>query len=460
MSPMKQKIQALRDSVKKFDPWVSGSTRVPIDSLDLFYLDKLDPPQPHHLRLSPTTTSPDELDKLSIFCDRATSGRAKEEVLDESYRKVRKMDSDRFSSKLDSHVIRLLPTIIPHIEDLENGGVEAKLHELSIYDTGSFFRPHKDTPRSEDMFGTLLVVFPTIHTGGQFVLRHGKTKVTFDSHTTVSSNTSSLHDTTIAYIAFLSDVQNETLPVTSGHRITLTYHLYRSQSPLPGPVNANRVSEVKKALSTLLDNPKFLPKGGLLSFALSHPYSIQLPESNLDSVSSKSSLSLRGILDALKGEDAVIRCACEELGFSPSVKTILEEQSSTGQVGYKSWHGFRVLLHEAINFSHWAEIHGSWIKYILRDGRGILIHPYDEAPKQIYCGEAMDNDDDEYEEDEEEVFFPKPIFCVTDFADGRVGQSGREIIVSNSDGTLGWYEEYQYMLSLIVAVGPAWERWE
>jgi hypothetical protein len=46
---------------------------------------------------------------------------------------------------------------------------------------GSFFRPHADTPRSDKMFGSLVIVFPSPHEGGALLLRHRGQEWTFDS---------------------------------------------------------------------------------------------------------------------------------------------------------------------------------------------------------------------------------------------------------------------------------------
>lgn len=37
---------------------------------------------------------------------------------------------------------------------------------------GSFFKAHVDTPRSDTMFGSLVIVLPTRHEGGSLVFRH------------------------------------------------------------------------------------------------------------------------------------------------------------------------------------------------------------------------------------------------------------------------------------------------
>ncbi|EEB89677.1 hypothetical protein MPER_12198, partial [Moniliophthora perniciosa FA553] len=43
--------------------------------------------------------------------------------------------------------------------------VRAELYKLNVYDEGAFFKPHKDTPRAQNMFGSLVIIFPTQHKG-------------------------------------------------------------------------------------------------------------------------------------------------------------------------------------------------------------------------------------------------------------------------------------------------------
>ena len=85
---------------------------------------------------------------------------------------------------------------------------------------GSFFKPHKDTPRSESMFGSLVVVLPTRFEGGQLVLRHEGHEETYDCSKSFN------HEgevATVPWIVFFSDVEHEVLPVQAGYRVTLTY---------------------------------------------------------------------------------------------------------------------------------------------------------------------------------------------------------------------------------------------
>jgi hypothetical protein len=174
---------------------------------------------------------------------------------------------------------------------------------------GSFFKPHVDTPRSEKMFGSLVIVFPTPHDGGALFLRHQGHEWIFDS-----APLATVDQPTIGYVAFFSDIEHEVAPVTSGHRITLTYNLYFDGGG--DPVSENDViSEhlvppelpnqegFSEAFKTLLGNPEFMAEGGTLAFGLRHVYPIEK--------------SLDHVYDVLKGSDAVVYQSVRALGFEP-----------------------------------------------------------------------------------------------------------------------------------------------
>ncbi|KAG7090305.1 hypothetical protein E1B28_011903 [Marasmius oreades] len=328
------------------------------------------------------------------------------------------MDVERFSSKLDSNIIRLLPGILSHLlkgKDLDRK-VDAELYKLNVYDTGSFFRVHKDTPRSEYMFSSLVIVFPTPHTGGQLVLRHDDKEHNFDSGT-VLSNSPSPNDT-IAYVAFFSDVEHEVLPVTSGHRITLTYNLYFSKSSGPqGPASLlvpKTNFKLRDTISGLLDNPQFLPEGGLLGFALSHSYAVDL----------ESKESLNGILQVLKGEDAVIHSACEDLGLGLSINSVLDQ---------------RFLVNHPVDLSDYGEISEEPLMDVVMENEvGTLIHSYDRKPVWEYGGPEHS----------------KAIAWIKDLREGGAGYKSSYISYGNEMSL-----EYEYIhLTLVAAFGPVDDR--
>ena len=89
----------------------------------------------------------------------------------------------------------------------------------------------QDTPRSEDMFGSLVCLLPSAHEGGNLLFRHRNYQFMFDGQ--------ALHQealpASIAWVAFFGDVEIEVALVTSGHRISITFNLY-FDSKFGGPV--------------------------------------------------------------------------------------------------------------------------------------------------------------------------------------------------------------------------------
>jgi predicted 2-oxoglutarate/Fe(II)-dependent dioxygenase YbiX len=106
------------------------------------------------------------------------------------------------------------------------GAIEAQLYKLLIYDTGSFFVPHRDTEKAPGMFATLVVVLPGDYSGGELIIRHRGEEVRVDLHRDEPSEA--------AFAAFYADCLHEVLPIASGYRLALIYNLIRvGEGPLP-----------------------------------------------------------------------------------------------------------------------------------------------------------------------------------------------------------------------------------
>ena len=190
--------------------------------------------------------------------------------------------------------------------------IRAELCMLNVYSTGGHFKSHVDTPRSKDMFGSLVVCLPSEFTGGALVTRHQGREVTFDWSSS----------TTTHWAAFFSDVEHEVLPVTSGHRITLTYNLHCLPSgtgTAVGGIDFHPVSldvttnPLYQELLTALQNPHFMREGGTLGFCLRHKYTD--PSADLEAFSL-----------SLKGCDAVIYRTVKALQLSISLKPLVCNQ--------------------------------------------------------------------------------------------------------------------------------------
>lgn len=169
------------------------------------------------------------------------------------------------------------------------------------------------------MFGSLVVVYPTTHSGGSLVFRTRDTEQTFDT----SSAITQASGPAVAFAVFFSDIEHEVTPVESGYRVTLTYNLYYTDKPpvpstIPGPLGLH--SSLEAAFKALLTDSTFLADGGKLGFGLRHEYP-------LDTRYTRESFRPLDYLEAaLKGSDAVLWNVCKKLGLKASLNMIYEEQ--------------------------------------------------------------------------------------------------------------------------------------
>ena len=186
------------------------------------------------------------------------------------------------------------------------------------------FKADENAPQETDKFGTLMIIYPTAREGGELALRHDGLEWEIDpNHLVVSQSSPSL-----AYVAFLSDVEHEVLHVASGRTVILTYHLYfvdrasKLETPALTP-NSKNNSNFQTTLKGLLESPEFLPSGGPLAFGLVGLYPVT------------TKTKLQEIASYLKGEDARVYQACQGLGLKPSIRMICDDtyNGGNGQFG-------------------------------------------------------------------------------------------------------------------------------
>ena len=97
--------------------------------------------------------------------------------------------------------------------------IDAEFYKLLIYDRGSFFVGHRDTEKAPGMFATLVIVLPSLSSGGELLVRHAGREIRLDLRCEDPSEA--------AFAAFYADCVHEVLPVTDGCRLTLVYNLLR-----------------------------------------------------------------------------------------------------------------------------------------------------------------------------------------------------------------------------------------
>ena len=99
----------------------------------------------------------------------AMPGYMGKDVVDKNYQKASKLEPDNFITNFQlgaTPILQEIQSIVPTVV-----GLKAELYKLNIYPRGGFFNVHVDTPRSEKMFGSLVVCLPTNFTGGELMVR-------------------------------------------------------------------------------------------------------------------------------------------------------------------------------------------------------------------------------------------------------------------------------------------------
>lgn len=165
------------------------------------------------------------------------------------------------------------------------------------------------------MFGSLVIIFPTLFDGGEFIMRKGEDEWSFDSARALAK----CQGPHLAYVALYSDIEHEVSMVGSGHRISVTYNLYfddHAQAlPIPVSLSPNALG-LKDTLETLLLDAAFLPKGGWLGFNLEHKYPVKTQPKG-------TSFDLDKIKNCLKGIDAEVVQISRELSLHVSLRAFV-----------------------------------------------------------------------------------------------------------------------------------------
>ena len=161
------------------------------------------------------------------------------------------------------------------------------------------------------MVGSLVIIFPVPHSGGELVLRDHGNEWVFDGASLITSKP----PPSISYIAFYSDVEHEVLKVTSGHRVTITYNLYclppkavdAKKPSAPIVQDVAELTNFKGTLESMLHDKTFMPEGGIIGFGLRYQYPVTYET------------KMKDLKNKLKGNDVRIWNACSDLGLKPSL---------------------------------------------------------------------------------------------------------------------------------------------
>ena len=232
----------------------------------------------------------------------ASFGIGSEKVTDKSYRDAYVLEPHQFLTSFqlcDTNILKEIQSLL--VPDVLN--VCAELYKINIYTAPSgCFKAHIDTPRGGKMFGSLVVCLPSQFSGGALVSRHNRQEIAYDWSSTCDDPLQK-----VQWAAFYSDVEHEITCVERGHRVTLTYNLYRSDGPLLQFSVTN--SPLYRSLREALCHPHFLRSGGTLGFPCQHLYAFSKFEKSPESFSLY-----------LKGSDRTLVLAAKSLSLAVWVK--------------------------------------------------------------------------------------------------------------------------------------------
>ncbi|KAI5987503.1 hypothetical protein EDD15DRAFT_2532015 [Pisolithus albus] len=341
-------VNSIRTFLSTRPPYCNGTYPVSPEQLTLFYRS-----DGSNAKIDLARATPQDLGKLEAACQPATFGVNDENVYDESYRKAGKLDSADFATSFDVEDSDLLDLIDQGLleGDDEERVIKLELYKLNVYGKGSFFKAHKDTPRSETMFGSLVIAFPTPHEGGEFILREKEHEWKVDLAKSISESS---QQPCVSYVAFFSDVEHEVRMVTSGYRVTLTYNLYFTpMGIMPCPTVSTLAPyerTLAEALYEIVTNDAVLPDGGYLGIGLRHMYPVE------------EGTDVTDFRNYLKGPDAALGRVLSALGLSWNVR-----------VFYQNVDGMEYLHSRIVDLSKWGQMCCDVIHPIMRRSGAQLV---------------------------------------------------------------------------------------
>lgn len=213
----------------------------------------------------PLTTS--QAKELITCCEQAPHGKGKDTVVDTKVRRVWRLKPDRFelTNPEWKGFVEQVAARVQEALGLEGQELRSHLYDLLLYEKGSFFLPHRDGEKLDRMVATLVVVLPSIHEGGELVVRHegGERVIDFGG-----KEDTRFH---IHFAAFYADCEHEVRPLKKGYRLCLVYNLTlaKSKKRLTAPRAAGHVEAVR----SLLEGWSARSSAEKLVVALEHQYS-------------------------------------------------------------------------------------------------------------------------------------------------------------------------------------------
>ena len=292
-------------------PFTCGGTLVPAQAVTLCFPDNT---QIAVQRATDTFEQEQFLRPLVERCTAAAFGMGRKTRYDRTVRDALQIKAEggafsvlHFDPAAAGILEQIRRELAPHVPD----ALTAELYNLNVYGRGGHFVPHKDTPRGSDMLGTLVVCLPSQFSNGAFVVKHHGVFQTYDWGDAIREQA---EPTRIHWAAFFGDVDHQIERVWGGLRVTLTYLIRRGGTNIGRSAVPDRGREalntlVRQKLRALLDDRRFLARGGTLALPCSHLYHQDARFQRKQRPISRQTVS------SLKGRDHVVAAAAMAEGL-------------------------------------------------------------------------------------------------------------------------------------------------
>ncbi|KAF7288895.1 Fe2OG dioxygenase domain-containing protein [Mycena indigotica] len=230
----------------------------------------------------------------------------------------RTLDRSHFSHGLDLAVLQdIVADITPNMLQAEpHAVVRAVLDRLDVYVPGTPPIHWGPSDIVDAHIGTLVIVFPTHHSGGALTFTRGTEAETVSPAGGLVTGGAMAH---IAYAAYRNDTAMTQDHIDSGHRVTMSYKLFavqRGERAMCGPGLSSAEDDMALAMRRLAA-ALFPPNSdGMLCFGLAHAYPIPCTPTD--------ERSLRDVVPLLRGVDKRIATAARAAGMEVVVRLVYE----------------------------------------------------------------------------------------------------------------------------------------
>ncbi len=259
--------------------------------------------------------------ELIQHAERAPYGRGEQTILDTSVRKVWQLPPNKVRLGGKSWVASLQNIVDQVAAGLgcKAATVSAEFYKMLVYDQNAFFAMHRDTEKADGMFGTLVVVLPSAHRGGELVIRHDGREAMVDVSAAEMSE--------LAFVAFYADCQHEVRPIVEGNRVCLVYNLVQVRRPKAG----------RSSLSAPLYDAEVAAAAQFITEAMGAPHAPAKIVWLLEHQYSPDSLSFSGLKNADAARAKVLSQATAQARCVMHLGIVHIEESGPAEAAYDGY---------------------------------------------------------------------------------------------------------------------------